>query len=36
LTRNSFSTIGVIMPDINNTFFSAVLLGIELELEKSG
>jgi DNA-binding LacI/PurR family transcriptional regulator len=36
LTRNIFSTIGVIMPDINNTFFSAVLLGIELELEKSG
>ena len=36
LTRNISSTIGVIMPDINNTFFSAVLLGIELELEKSG
>ena len=36
LTRNTSAMVGVIMPDINNTFFSAVLMGIEHELEKHG
>lgn len=36
LSKNSSRIIGVVMPDINNIFFPAVLLGVESELERNG
>jgi LacI family transcriptional regulator len=36
LTKNTSAMIGVVIPDINNTFFSAVLMGIENEFLKHG
>jgi len=36
LIMNSSNIVGVILPDINNIYFSPIMLGIEGELEKHG